>query len=86
MINAQPRPEVEAQLNNPANRYLCWRQLEDGTYVAMIPLIFTVAIVTDVDPYGYARRYCYNNPALAMSEFRALVDQDSEPVGWIATR
>lgn len=77
-------PEIERQLENPSNGYFRWRQLEDGTYVAMIKLMFTTAIVTDVDYCGYANRFCFDNVELAHSEFDRLVDRDSEPVGWIA--
>lgn len=83
---AERVPEIERALNNPANNYVKWRQLDDGTYVAMIRLMFTMAIVMDVDVCGYHSRFCFDNVELAYSEFDRLEDRDSEPVGWIARR
>lgn len=52
----------------------------------MIRLMFTMAIVMDVDAHGYHSRFCFDNVELAYSEFDRLEDRDSEPVGWIARR
>jgi hypothetical protein len=84
--NTFQRPAVEAMLLDPRNEYLRWRQLTDGTYVAMIKLLFTVAIVIDVDEFGFAKRFCFDNPRLALEQFHVLSDQDSEPIGWVARR
>jgi hypothetical protein len=53
------RPDIEAALADPENNYLCWRQLPDGSYAAMARLLFTTAIMLDVDVVGYANRFCF---------------------------
>lgn len=83
---AERVPLIESALNNPSNNYIKWRQLQDGTYVAMIRLLFTMAIVTDVDVCGYSNRFCFDDEELAFREFDRLENIDSEPVGWIARR
>ncbi|SUE95890.1 Uncharacterised protein [Ectopseudomonas mendocina] len=83
---AERVPEIERALENPDNNYVKWRQLDDGTYVAMIKLMFTMAIVTDVDVCGYHNRFCFDDVDLAYREFDRLENRDSEPVGWIARR
>lgn len=77
---------IEQQLSDPRNRFLRWRQLADGTYVATRDLIYTRAICTDCHESGFSGRYCFFDPELADSEFDRLVDGDSEPAGWIAQR
>lgn len=77
---------IERALNDPGNRFIKWRLLEDGTYVAMIQLMFTIAIVMDVDAAGYASRFCFDDTARAYLEFDKLVSGEDEPTGWIARR
>lgn len=88
MVTRSPEraESIERALNDPMNHFLRWRMLSDGTYVGMIQLLFTVAIVTDLNECGYSNRFCFDNPELALSEYDRLVDGDSEPVGWIARR
>jgi hypothetical protein len=62
------------------------RLLEDGSIVAIGDLIFTRAIYMDVHPVGWGRRFCFEDKALADSEFQRLQSEDEEPVGWIARR
>lgn len=78
---------AEAMLDEPENRYLCWRQLEDGTYVAVMRLMFTVALCIGVGAYtAYRRRYCYEDLGTALAEYQTLQTGDDEPWGWIARR
>ena len=62
------------------------RLLEDGSIVAIGDLMFTRAIYMDVDHNGWGRRFCFEDRALADSEFLRIADGDQEPTGWIARR
>jgi hypothetical protein len=62
------------------------RQLEDGTWVATIELMFTRAIVIDLTNTGYGNRFCFSDKELAVKEIEKLVDVNSEPTGYIARR
>lgn len=66
--------------------FIAIRQLEDGTIVAMGELAFTRAIYFDCDIGGFARRFCYSNPDLAVEEYLKIESGDTLPKGWIATR
>lgn len=62
------------------------RELDDGTLAGIGKLLFTTAIYLDLEPLGYSRRFCFDDPALAQAQFRALASSDTEPTGWIARR
>lgn len=62
------------------------RVLDDGSVAALGDLLYTTAIYTGCDEAGWSRRYCYDDANLAMAEFRALKDAQTQPRGWIATR
>lgn len=62
------------------------RALADGTIVGIGELMFTRAIYMDMHLYGWGRRFCFQDKALADKEFERLSDGDHEPVGWIARR
>ena len=62
------------------------RALDDGTIVGMGNLMFTKAIYMDLNLYGWGRRFCFQDRALADAEFKKLQTGDEEPVGWIARR
>lgn len=62
------------------------RELDDGTLAGIGKLIFTTAIYLDLEPLGYSRRFCFDDPVLAQAQFGALVNSDTEPTGWIARR
>lgn len=66
--------------------YLNVRALEDGSIVAIGDLIFTRAIYMDVELNGWGRRFCFEDRALADSEFDRLKSELDEPIGWIARR
>lgn len=82
----RPDPDIERALNDPENRYLRWRQLEDGTYIATLDLMFTRALVLDVDVCGWSRRYCFEDRAQADAMFVACDSNEFEPWGWVARR
>lgn len=62
------------------------RLLDDGCLMAIGDLMFTRAIYMDVDRLGWGRRFCFEDRALADTEFLRLQSGDEEPVGWIARR
>lgn len=66
--------------------YLQTRMLDDGTVVAIGNLLFTRAIYMDCDLWGWRRRFCFEDKALADKEFAKLKTGDDEPTGWIARR
>lgn len=68
------------------NYYLGCRKLEDGTYIAIGPLITTVAIFTHLTPTGYSHRFCYTDAALAIGSYQEMASSDDIPHGWIARR
>lgn len=83
----QRDPEIEAVLDDPENRFWCWRQLDDGTYIALGRLAFTVGLFIGVQPITpYQRRYCYSEPTEAFAEYNLMKTGDDLPSGWIARR
>ncbi len=62
------------------------RLLQDGAIIAIGDLMFTRAIYMDVDLNGWGRRFCFEDRALADTEFQRLENDDQEPTGWIARR
>lgn len=62
------------------------RALADGTIVGIGELMFTRAIYMDMHAWGWGRRFCFEDKALADDEYAKLVNGDTEPVGWIARR
>jgi hypothetical protein len=66
------------------NYYSCIRKLEDGTWVALGPQTYRAcAIFIGIDPFGYVRRYDYNDSALAKTEILKLEHGAQVPTGWI---
>lgn len=62
------------------------RVLPDGTIIGTLELMFTRAIFIGLNRSGWDKRFCYKDKMLAISELAKLVDQDSEPTGWVARR
>lgn len=81
------RPDIEAVLSDPENRFMDWRQLADGTYVALGRLAYTVGLFIGVGPLTpYKRRYCFQDLATASAEYLAMETGADVPTGWIARR
>lgn len=80
----EPVPSIERELKH--NGYLHWRQLDDGTYVAIVRLFTSVAIITEVTEWGYYKRFCFHDADRCVAEYKALKTADDEPTGWIARR
>lgn len=80
-------PAIERALEEPLNNYSDWRQLEDGTYIAVGRLMFTVALFVGVGAVApYRKRYCFPTLALAFDAFNDMRTPDDVPTGWIARR
>jgi len=62
------------------------KALPDGSIAAIGDLIYTRAIYLGCDVWGYARRFCFDDKALADLRFSELVSEDDEPTGGIAKR
>jgi len=62
------------------------RQLRDGTWVALLQLMFTTGICVGLDRAGYARRYCFDDIEKCLTEYQKLQSINDEPKGWIAKR
>jgi len=62
------------------------RVLDDGTIVGTSELIFTRALYIDLNPYGWEKRFCFENRELAVAEVHKLKSGDDEPTGYIARR
>lgn len=69
-----------------ANKYVSARTLEDGTVAAIIKLLYTTAICTNIGWIGYGNRFCFESPVRAAIELQKLTACDDEPTGWIARR
>lgn len=58
-----------------------------GGYIAVMSLLYTWALCIDLDQWGYERRYCYEDRALALSAFEAMTNIDDEPLsGYVSKR
>lgn len=68
------------------NGYIALRTLDDGTVIGLFPLLFTLAIIMDIEPLGYGRRFCFEDRERAVAEFSKLQSGDDEPDGYIARR
>lgn len=63
------------------------KRLEDGTYVGLQPLLFTLAICVGVtEQAAYQRRYCYEDASEAIGNYERMNSRDFTPSGYVATR
>lgn len=61
--------------------------LEDGTYVGLKRLAFTLAICIGTDEMTpQKRRYCFDDITLCVDEYIKIVASEDTPEGWIARR
>lgn len=64
---------------------------KDGTMVwaALMPLMFTTAIIFDISEISFEQRFCFQDKDMALRELQAWYDRgfnDVEPTGYIARR
>ena len=68
------------------NGYTDIRILEDGSFAALYQLLFTTALHTGLDAFGFEYRFCFEDPVRARSELAKLTCVDDVPTGWVARR
>jgi hypothetical protein len=65
------------------NGYLNPKFFEDGRAAVLMPLLFTCAIVDDLDSCGYGDRWCYHTVEDAKKALAAWDGAEgTEPDGW----
>jgi len=69
-----------------SNDYFQVRQLPDGSYAALYKLMFTTAICSGLDAYGWKYRWCFEDPSIAEQELLKMNLVDDVPTGYIAHR
>lgn len=63
------------------------RKLEDGTYIGLCRLAFTVGLCIGITESSmFERRYCYENIGDALFEYDHMTTGKHLPIGWIARR
>ncbi len=62
------------------------KQLKDGTWIALVPLMFTTGLCMGLDLLGWSKRYCFEEEDKAQEEYEKLKSFDDVPEGWIAKR
>lgn len=63
--------------------YACPRQLPDGRWIGLMPMLYTTGLFVGLDEVGYSYRYCYEDAAAALADL-ATWDGEGDPPGpWI---
>jgi len=62
------------------------RQLDDGTWIGLLPLLFTTGLCMGMDAVGWSKRYCFESLSDCIKEADKLKTFDDIPTGWIAKR
>lgn len=67
------------------NSYLVPYVDPEGSVHALLPLMFTMAIVADLNRTGYGDRWCYETDTEALAAYMDWIGRDcrGEPSGWI---
>lgn len=85
--NLQEQDSFTRRMTSKEMGFLCARKLNDGTYIGLKPLLFTIALcVGTSEDAAFERRYCYENSGDAIFEFETMPHRDHEPAGWVARR
>lgn len=82
----QPEQPPQELLDWLREQYLDVRVLEDGTIAALGQLMFTKAIHLGLARFGFERRFCFENQALAVQRFAELKSCEDIPEGFTARR
>lgn len=68
-------------------RFVGAKRLQDGSYVGVLPLMFTYAICMGVTYEAvFKKRFCYEDMSGCLHEYSRLSSCDDEPAGWVARR
>lgn len=84
LANAEAAQALAASMTQ--HGYLRGRVLPDGSVAALLNLLFTRAICLGCHEDGWARRFCFEDRALADLRFEQLQSEDDEPAGFVARR
>ncbi len=68
-----------------ANGYYNLKVLPDGRICGLYRMIFTEALIVNLDWVGYEYRYCYAPETIAAEELEKY-DGITEPTGWIVKK
>jgi hypothetical protein len=63
------------------NDYTDYRAFPNGRDACLTQLMFTCAIIADIEYWGYGDRWCYETYAKAKAALDAW-DGEGEPAGW----
>jgi hypothetical protein len=85
-MKIEDRERLEARRGQQlctANGYLHYRRFANGRDAALMPLLYTVAIITDLTEWGYGDRWCYHTLFDASEALDAWDGgEGTEPTGW----
>lgn len=62
------------------------RQLPDGHWAALVPLLYTTGLVVGIESTGWRYRYCFEQAEDALSWLGSLQAVTQEPEGYVAKR
>lgn len=68
------------------DQYPMVRKLPDGSYAALMPLMYTTSVILGCTRWGYGSRFCFEERERATEVLNALQSEDDQPTGWIARR
>lgn len=60
--------------------------LDDGAWCCLGQMIYTTALIVDVERYGYGHRFCFHDRAAAKRALDQMKTSDDEPVGYIVRK
>ena len=66
--------------------YASVRQLDDGTWIGLIQLLFTTGLCIGLDEFSWRRRYCYDDKIKLIDAYNKIEKGTDIPIGWIAKR
>jgi hypothetical protein len=64
-----------------ANGYMDYREFANGNDACITPLMFTCAILSGIEDWGYTDRWCYESYEKARAALYAW-NGEGEPQGW----
>lgn len=59
------------------------RQLPDGRWIGLQPMLYTIGLFVGLDPVGYAYRYCYESFGEALLDVVGWNGEADPPGNWI---
>lgn len=78
--------ETQDILESVRPLYAMVRVLPDGSIAGLHDLLYTRAVFLGVNLYGWTKRYCFEDRALATRRFHELASEDDIPEGYTARR